>query len=209
MSPIQQSVPFLTRATAIVCIWEENSIKQIIFLWKSYSSKQKKEGDTRWGHQLLTNPSDDRALHNRPVNLYQCDHRAWDLMHAGISCDIPSQWSWGGRNTCSEGVCTYMWGGWGTNRDLFTSSLSKWHHRRELRLHSCLMAGDIEAHAWTHRSSKRMRRSLLPLLVRRKNNGSPPQVHTCTPGMSRMRGDGDEEGGNRNPFGFMHLSQEA
>lgn len=94
-------------------------------------------------------------------------------------------------------VCVKGGGGCATNRDLPTSSLSKWHHRRELRLHSCLMAGDIEAHAWTHRSSKRMRRSLLPLLVPRKNNGSPPQVHTCTPGMSRMSGDGNEKGGKK------------
>lgn len=33
------------------------------------------------------------------------------------------------------------------NGDRPTSSLSKWHHSRSLRLHSCLMAGDIGAHA--------------------------------------------------------------
>lgn len=64
----------------------------------------------------------------------------------------------------------------GTNWDLLTSSLSKWHRRHELRLHSCLVAGDIEAHAWTHRSSKRMRRSSLLLLMLRKNNGNYPPL---------------------------------
>lgn len=79
--------------------------------YKSFSCESQIRGYTRkkaprgGGHRLLTNPSDDKALHNRPVNLYHCDHRAWDLMHAGISCDIQSQYRQGGRNTCSDEVC--------------------------------------------------------------------------------------------------------
>lgn len=36
---------------------------------------------------------------------------------------------------------------WDVDRALSTSSLRKWRHRSELRLHSCLMAGDSGAHA--------------------------------------------------------------
>lgn len=61
----------------------------------------------RQGNQLW-NPSDDEGLHNRSVNLYYCDRRVWDLMHAGISCDIQSQYSRGGRNMCSDSVYTCM-----------------------------------------------------------------------------------------------------
>lgn len=76
-----------------------------IFGWKSNLRKPKEEGVTLQGHRsLLTNPPDDKALHNRPVKLYHCDLRAWDLMHAGISCDTQSQYSWGGRNTWSDCV---------------------------------------------------------------------------------------------------------
>lgn len=69
-----------------------------------------------------------------------------------------------GGTRAQTSACTKCVKGGGehrANRGLRTSSLSKWHHRRELRLHSCFMAGDIEAHAWTHHPSKRMKRSLL------------------------------------------------
>lgn len=138
-------------------------------MWKSNSRKLKKKGAE---HLLI--PQMDKALHNRIVNLYHSDHR--DLMHAGISCDIQSQYSLRWEEHMlrqSMYMCAKRGGECGTNRDLPTSSLSKWHHRHELRLHSCLMAGDIEAHAWTHRSSKRMRRSSLPLLRPRKTMAYP------------------------------------
>lgn len=83
---------------------------------KLFSSESQIQGNTRkeasrgGGHQLLTNPCDEKPLHNRSVNLYHCDHRAWDLVHAGISCDVQSQYSWGGwvvvmRVTCSDSAC--------------------------------------------------------------------------------------------------------
>lgn len=71
--------------------------------------------------------------------------------------------------------------------DLLTSSLSKWHQGDELQLHSCLMAGDIEEHAPTHRSSKRMRRPFASTACDEENNGSRPQVRSRTPGMSGVK----------------------
>lgn len=186
-------------------------------MWKSNSRKHKKEGVTRRSHRLLTNPSDDKALHNRPVNLYHCDHRAWDLMHAGISCDIQSQYSWGGRNTCSDSVCTYMCVCKG-EVDVEPTEISPLHHWVNGTTDvSC----DFTAASWrvtlkpTHEHIAHQSEwgvLLLPLLVPGKTMAAPPpppQVHTCTPGMSRMSGDGNERGGEKNPFGFMHLSQEA
>lgn len=115
--------------------------------------------------------------------------------------DMRSQYRWG----VGEGG----WGGshlnvgeeeWDVDRALSTSSLRKWRHRSELRHHSCLMAGDSGAHAWTRRSSKRMRRSSLPPLVPRKTMAPPPHhpppsgFTLYTPGMSRASGDGKEKG---------------
>lgn len=95
---------------------------------------------------------------------------------------------------------------WDVDRALSTSSLRKWRHRSELRLHSCLMAGDSGAHAWTRRSSKRMRRSSLPPLVPRKTMAPPPPPPSgftlYTPGMSRASGDGKERGAQKKSIWF-------
>jgi len=178
------------------------------------------------GRQLLTNPSDDKALHNCPVNLYLCDHRARELMHAGISFDIQSQYSWGGRVGCGCGcgcvcVCVCVCRG---EVDVEPTEISPLHHWVNGTTDvSC----DFTAASWrvtlkpTHEHIAHQSEwgvLCFRCLCRGKNNGRPPpppQVHTCTPGMSRMSGDGNERGevegvlGGGDPFGFLHLSRET
>lgn len=172
----------------------------------------------RQGNQLW-NPSDDEALHNRSVNLYYCDRRVWDLMHAGISCDIQSQYSRGGRNMCSDSVYTCMCARKG-EVNVEPTEISSLHHWVN---GTADMSCDFTAASWrvtlkpthehiAHQSEWGVLRFRC-LCWGKQWQPAPPrthtQVHTCTPGMSAMSGDGNKKRKKKNPFGFMHLSQEA
>lgn len=119
-------------------------------------------------------------------------------MHAGISCDIQSQYSWGGRNTCSDSVCMYVCV-CKREVDVEQTEISPLHHWVNGTTDvSC----DFTAASWrvtlkpTHEHIAHQSEwgvLCFPCMCWGKQWQPPPQVHTCTPGMSRMSGDGNEK----------------
>lgn len=136
----------------------------------------KKKRTKLWGHCVITLPY-------REHRAYHCVTRSHNPAEVG-----GTRGSHANAGEEEQGV----------DRALSATSLTKWHHRSELRLHSCLVAGDNGAHAWTRRSSKRMRRTSLPPLVSRKTMVPPPSPFTlCTPGMSRAGETAKKEGSKK------------
>lgn len=151
MSPMQGSGIVFSLGQQRSCESESNISKLFSqILWGTFQKKRTK----LWGHCVIT-------LSCREHGAYHCVTRSHNPAEVGGTL--------GSHVNAGEEEQ-------GVDRALSATSLTKWHHRSELRLHSCLVAGDNGAHAWTRRSSKRMRRTSLPPLVPRKTM-VPPRSH--------------------------------
>lgn len=132
------------------------------------------------------------------------------LLHAGISCDIQSQYSWGGRNTCSDSVCTHVCAkGEVDEKPTEIPPLHHWVNG------TTDMSCNFTAASWrvtlkpTHEHIAHQSEwgVLCCAACTLKNNGIPPPLKCILAHLECLEWVEMGMKNKKNPFGFMHLSR--